>query len=414
MRDLNSKSRWVGRGVRFAAMSATWCLAVVAFPRFAHAVTVDVNTAVDEFSATNNGLCSLREAFKALQDNVAFGGCPAGGSSVNDAIHLTTDVTLTANQVINVVSPILIYTDYPGRYTITGDTSSFFSVKSSGFLSLSRVKLTGFKVAPLVLVNWMSGPRPEAYLEQVEISNNAVIESSNSAAIQVGTNSYLTVKGGIFYNNTQAIRGAGLLNFGNATLRDVTFAENSASQFGGGIANFGTMKVVNATITQNKLVSTTSGSGGGGIYNSPGATLDLWHSTVVQNSTKLGFGNGVLNAGTLRIWTTIVADNGSDCQGGLTSLGYNYSTNCAALTGSNDVSSAPALNLLALEAISPGWHTPPRRRAPAQGSPVVSKVPQASCDPASRPDMSNQFDPAGIFRFTSNSFCDVGAAESYL
>src|SRR5690349_11040502 len=51
-------------------------LALLVAPAAANAVIITVNTTADEYGTATT--CSLRGAIRAAQDNVSFGGCPAG------------------------------------------------------------------------------------------------------------------------------------------------------------------------------------------------------------------------------------------------------------------------------------------------------------------------------------------------
>ena len=54
-------------------------LALLVAPAAANAVIITVNTTADEYGTGTS--CSLREAITAAQNNVSFGGCPAGFAS---------------------------------------------------------------------------------------------------------------------------------------------------------------------------------------------------------------------------------------------------------------------------------------------------------------------------------------------
>lgn len=412
---------WCGdeRSVRGARLVAAVivCLGALLVPQLAHAVTIVVNTSVDEYDTVANNKCSLREAFKAAQSNAAFGGCIAGEPNLNDQIQLTTSVTLTRDTPIVVFSTISVWSVWPQRYTITGRRSGF-SVQNGGNLALSRLsrlKLTGYTLLPLEVKAWQVGGaigRPYVSLSEVEFSNNDVGNLSNAAAITVGAGSELFVTRGVFYRNTSSIRGGAIFNNGSASFRETTFAENSANQSGGAITNYGSMKLINVTISGNKLISSVGE--GTGIYNLTGATLEMWHSTVAGNFSAVANASpkAVTNLGTFKAWTSVIADNsgGLDCSGSFTSLGYNLVGDCSGFTAAGDQSGKASVGLAAMNAISPGWSVPPVRRGTA-GAKVLNYVPWATCNSSVYIDSSNWYDPTGFYRPDDNA-CDVGAAES--
>ncbi len=94
----------------------------------------------------------------------------------------------------------------------------------------------------------------------------------------------------------------------HVTVQGITLTEGLGGTVpGGGFENSGSAKVLDA------VVSKSSGAEGGGIYNGPGATLELQESTVTENFGTEGYfhgeefeeggnggnGGGIANAGTL-------------------------------------------------------------------------------------------------------------------
>ena len=125
---------------------------------------------------------------------------------------------------------------------------------------------------------------------------------------------------------------------------------------GGGIDNEGTLTITNSTISGN---SVSWALGGGGIFNSIGATLTLLDSTVSNNSANFSFfpamnevcdgGGGIYNDGTLLVINSTIAGNSTaDCVGG---GGGGILNNAGAMTlmdstiSGNSVSNAPDTGL---------------------------------------------------------------------
>ena len=164
----------------------------------------------------------------------------------------------------------------------------------------------------------------------------------------------------------------GIGNAGNLTMTGVTVSDNTCSTGcdGGGIANGGTLSIVNSTVSGN-----LSRGGGGGIIN--GGTSTIVNSTVSGNRATAE-GGGISNESTLTITNCTVSGNISDeqqgsavatvagrttilsstlidgdCQGPLTSNGYNIESpgeTCGFdQTGDQGSVSADDLNLAPLQ-----------------------------------------------------------------
>jgi len=142
--------------------------------------------------------------------------------------------------------------------------------------------------------------------------------------------------------------GGGVLNEATLRFRNGTLSFNSAFNSGGGIyqAGSGSSSFENATISSN-----TARHDGGGIYVKSPRNVNLYSSTIAHNvadadQNDYGGGGGIFVDSTCvgspfcttaraRIRNSIVADNadwsvtsnvspwGHDCDGDLTSLGYN-------------------------------------------------------------------------------------------
>ncbi|MBW1758348.1 MAG: endo-1,3-1,4-beta-glycanase ExsH, partial [Deltaproteobacteria bacterium] len=156
---------------------------------------------------------------------------------------------------------------------------------------------------------------------QATLTNNTV--SSNSAVgwdgggilnLETGT---LTVVGGTVSDNT-AVFGAGIRNWNQAHVTDVTVSNNIATRAGGGVSNrlggatmtmsgstvvgnvaqdgasggignSGNITLINTTLSEN-----TSASDGGGMVNYTGGTADLSEMTFSLNSASI-YGGGISN-----------------------------------------------------------------------------------------------------------------------
>ena len=135
-------------------------------------------------------------------------------------------------------------------------------------------------------------------------------------------------------SNNSALIGGAICNGGTLTIIDSTISGNTArEQMGGGIANYGTLTVTNSTFTGNTAHRSLVGSLAGGILNGglfqSSGTLAINNSTFSGNVARGGKGGGIFNVqgSTVVLQNSIVANNtGGDCSGGLTSRGYNLSS----------------------------------------------------------------------------------------
>lgn len=138
--------------------------------------------------------------------------------------------------------------------------------------------------------------------------------------------------------------GAAIDNEGARTLivNNSTISGNSAqskyTSIGGGILNNSSALITNSTLSGN------SASIGGGIESPSGSTLNISSSTVSGNSASTGGGISAYLA-PVAVQNTIVANNGGgNCNGTMTSNGYNLSSdNTCGFNGSGDMNNVDPL-----------------------------------------------------------------------
>src|SRR5262249_44502309 len=160
---------------------------------------------------------------------------------------------------------------------------------------------------------------------------------------------------GVTIQNGSASDGAGIRVKGGALkLVESTVTGNQASGAGGGIDNdVGVLEVVRSTVSGN-----VAHASGGGIANS--GTADLRNLTISGNTAAVS-GGGLSNLGTTTLNNATVADNtltgvdnqrgqvvfmntilgdnaGPDCNGNLTSRGFNLIVNTTDCTFDGDTS----------------------------------------------------------------------------
>jgi hypothetical protein len=193
--------------------------------------------------------------------------------------------------------------------------------------------------------------------------------------------------------------GGGIKNDGTLVLRSSTVSGNSSSGEGGGVGNAMNLIVENSTISGN-----TSGTRGGGIASGAAGKAYLYSSTVSGNTAPVGAGVSVFGGGpSSQMQNTILAGNtGGDCDGALTSNGYNLLGSDAGCTftpaAGDQINVDPKLG--SLEGV-PGWYPL------LAGSPAIDAGNPAGCTGwGGHPLWA---DERGFPRFGR---CDIGAYES--
>jgi hypothetical protein len=257
------------------------------------------------------------------------------------------------------------------------------------------------------------------------VSNN---QASPPSSCILGCNAFgggiwntgtLTISNSTIRGNTTStsgfrtgVTGGGVFNSGTLTINNSTISGNSAKAlttyegaYGGGIGNSGTLIVNNSTITGNTVNVAVFASGGGGIYNQ--ANLTISNSTLSANSAPLGAGIDTLQSATVQ--NTIFANNtGGNCSGGMTSHGYNLSSDSTCnFSDRGDLNDTdPKLGTL-------GYYGGPTQTIPLlSGSPAIDAGNPNGCTDA----VGNllKTDQRGMPRpdHEDTGGCDLGAYES--
>lgn len=122
------------------------------------------------------------------------------------------------------------------------------------------------------------------------------------AAISHATIAGLTITGGF------DSQGAGIENYGQLNLVDLTITGNDATEMGGGGVNntlYGQLTIDQSTISGNL----SNLGNGGGIANSGILTINA--STISGNTVSLASGGGIANTGMMTIGESTIANNQS-------------------------------------------------------------------------------------------------------
>ncbi len=410
-----------------------------------HAATITVNTDDDELNA--DGDCSLREAVRAANLDLAVDGCVAGSGadtivipagdyalgiagSAEDAaltgdLDLTESVSLVGagplatmvgagvlDRVVDVVGSITVHL---ANLTIHNGTAP--SGEGGGGLRVgvgATVSLTDCVVQANTAQE--GGGISAAYATLSLLRTTLWINTSTGAA--GGLYAFVTetqITDSTIADNTAGNGGGGIVVGGLSTLFTVALTGTTVSGNAG--TNGGGMFVGNAaqvTVRNSTFSGNTASGNGGAIIQSFGEGVTLANVTVAGNTANNG--GGVYESGTssapITLRNTILADNtatsGSspDCSGTIVSEGYNLIESvlgCTVTLATSDLSGVDP-GLLAL-ADNGG---PTQTRALGTGSPARDAANPAT--PGSGGTACEATDQRGYGR-PEGSACDIGALE---
>ncbi len=266
------------------------------------AATITVNS-LSDVSNTADGLCTLREAIAAANNNTASGAvageCVAGSNSGSDTIDLTSlSGTVAVSTVLPTISSNVILNG-PGSGVLTLQKNGNFNLISIG--SAATVSVSGIT---------FQGVAPAG---NFGIANNGILNLSNCTVTGFGAGisggqTTTTISNCVITANTNGsgiLVGSGTLNLINSVVSN----NDSHGGFGPGIDNsFGILNVTNSTITANKghwailngaratLINTTvSNNLDGGLLNNNTLTMTGGSVTGNTNGSLVAGGTSVIN-----------------------------------------------------------------------------------------------------------------------
>ncbi len=241
--------------------------------------TFIVNTTAD--NEDGDGACTLREAIRAANNEVASNDC-GDGSDGDDTITFSVSGTIVLSLQLDIV---------------TTSTAEKLTIDGSG----QTITISGGNFVAVLVV----GAGAELTLKNLTVANGKV-QSSVADGGGIYNRGILTIQNSTISGNSAGEYGGGIYNSGTLTIQNGTISGNSSRYGGGGIYNSGTLTIQNSTISNN------SADGGGGIANA--GTLTVSNSTFSGNSAAY-YGGGIFNdSGTLTLNNTIIANSaGGDC-----------------------------------------------------------------------------------------------------
>ena len=242
----------------------------------------------------------------------------------------------------------------------------------------------------------------------------SVIEENHSIDGRVGgmeNEGQATITGSTISRNVCELKNCGLSNSGTMTVtQSVVFGNYGSFQpDSADIVNRGTLTVRNSTVAK-------AGTGASPFHG----IVSLAGTTRIVNSTITGYMNvdqgggwlirgigieGPVTAGAVEVENSIVAGNGEDCTGAITSLGFNLigdPTQCSMALLSSDLTGDPGLGDFTDDGTAGNGHYPL-----LGDSQAIDAVNNTVCPPTDQLGQARPVD--GDLNGTLN--CDIGAFE---
>jgi hypothetical protein len=252
-------------------------------------------------------------------------------------------------------------------HALSGDNGGG-GIRNRGALTLTNVALINNVVSGTTSGDIGGAISPGGYGDGALVLQNCVIRG-NTAHRGGGIffNSSLHVSNTLFYSNT-ALAGAGLNNYGDATLVNVTFSANRAINNGAGLTNHDVVTLTNCTLAENAERSAIASYG----------------STVLVN--------------------TLLARNlPYNCSGTVTSSGHNLDDgDSCGLSATGDITDTPALLGPLQDNGGSSW-----THAFLSSSPAVDAGSQVACPVVDQRGWNRPFEGDG----DGTAVCDIGAYE---
>ncbi len=314
--------------------------------------TITVTTTSDVIAS--DGECALREAIIAANTDMAFNECPAG----NGADTIVFDPALTADFVLTLTDANEDQAqtgdlDISGTVTISGtgqtvidgnDSDRVFHVLSGARLTLAGVTVQhgnpgaangggiytvgGLTVSNSTITANHSGGIYNAggllELTNVDIDNNLNgygLYNANTGSLNYSGGSVSGNEGGGIYNNASP-----------ATLTNLNIISNT---IGGGVYNITSLSSSRLTISQSVVMSNTTTTNGGGIFNEGiGADMDIF-DTRIRGNTAVSSGGGIYNNGIMDINGSTLDNNSARSGGGIEHSGVSLHITNSTISGNS-------------------------------------------------------------------------------
>jgi hypothetical protein len=237
----------------------------------------------------------LREAVKAINTSVAFGGCPAGMSAADNKIQLKAGTYMLTDELI-VSQAITILGE--STYRWYGDK---FNTPEGATNPLTGDEVT--RLTPQTTIEAAVGKRilnAAASASGIELSDLIL----DGATIPSGNGGVIISSGPVSLNNVQVINGSAqkggaiyLASAAGLSLTDATLSGNTATDDGGAVAmdcSYNGNSVDRTVSIQRSLLRSNSSAAGAGAVSFCGnVTVGVEASTFSANSSAAS--RGALN-----------------------------------------------------------------------------------------------------------------------
>jgi CSLREA domain-containing protein len=394
---------WRARALHLLFAVALGAALLAVYAPSAHAATIAVSTTADELNA--DGDCSLREAIRAANLDLAVDGCPKGSGA--DTISLPAGTYVLNLPGANENAALTGDLDITHDLTITGAGKASTIIDGN---SLDRVieTMADVHISGVTISGGDSGADAGGGIlvhGALTLTDSRVRANMGRGGIVVYGTDTLTAIDTRIYGNASDLSGGGIFNYGTTTLLNSVVDGNSAVD-GAGIFSQGTLTIVNSTISGNSAAVS-----GGGIVSS--GTASLYNATITANSASTGGGVFIGSLGTLNVRNSIIGDNvdnsagtsDSDCAGTLTSQRFNLIEDINGCTIAGDTTG----NLTGADPnLGPLQNNggPTLTHALLAGSPAIDAGNPIGCIDNSGAILTT--DQRG---FARNGRCDIGAHE---
>ncbi len=383
--------------------------------------------------------CTLRDAIKAANTNMASNGCTTAGSGPDTIrFQLPNPSTITLGSALDqITEDVNIQGPGASQLTVSGasnyrvfDIASGKTVSISGLtvengsvstaggcpgsgagirneggtLTLDGVVVTGNQATGTDSAMVACANGAGIYTYGVLVLRRSTVIDNHATATESGAGHLAAALGGGIFNDEQGTMTIDQSTVSGNDVHAVVTGGAAAQGHGAGIETDGTATVKNSTIAGNGLI--TAGGLGGGIYTQNGTTT-LLNDTISQNiaSAFAGDGGNIYNpgGGNVMAKNTIVAEalTSGNCGGTLpTSLGNDLGfestgdTYPCFTTGNGNVFGDPTLGPLQ-----------------ANGGPTQTEALGAASAARDAGSGCEATDQRGLFRGGAAGPCDIGAFE---
>lgn len=418
------------------------------------AATIPVDTLADNEAA--DGLCSLREAIQAANDDLPFLGCPAGEDHDLVTLDLTGTIALTAD-LPEITRNLTLTGPASGTLTLNGGNHRMLEMNGApngktlrierltirnglnpaggGCISIQRAdrlelvdsRVTGCET-PLAGGAIFGDNAAALSIQRSRIEDSSATQGAGGVyLIGLGIPAFagegdaptatLVIEDSTISGNSvpgEASGGGVAIAWANGEIRRSTLSANSTQATGGGlVVIYGTVLVESSTLTLNSadINENDGGEVGGGIY---AFASDLYPAIVQLHNSVIAGNTGASLASDLK-----VGDNSAILSDGFNLIGVRNGADALFPLGTpnaNDdwVGSRTSPVIAGLAALADnGGRTP--THAPSPGSLLVDRgeCPDALRDQRGYGDLANQRRPVNepVVPDSADG-CDIGAFEA--